>query len=78
LEIFNTFQGQIEGLFANMHQEIGKIQTEYNLKLQEVREVADANTSLLSTIAVSLDLSWFLYTVYTAELNKPSISVAVP
>jgi len=34
LEAFNTFQGQIEGIFASIHEELASLQNEYFAQLQ--------------------------------------------
>lgn len=63
LEVFHTFQGQIEGFFEDMRGEIGKLQAEYTLKLQEIREMTEA--MIYSAIQeVSLQV---LNSTYTSE-----------
>ena len=48
LEAFNTFQGQIEGIFASIHEELAILQNEYFAQLQEIRE----RTTAIVTAAI--------------------------
>jgi hypothetical protein len=45
LDDFNTFQGQIEALFAFVHEEVGRLQVEYLAQLQELRSMTEALVS---------------------------------